>query len=82
MKINQHINLHHQSNLHFKKIKSIFDDKNVIYRKYYAEEQSLLHDIINKKSEVEEISKTIYNYLLTHPFVKFSINFCYRKIIF
>ena len=77
-----HIKLTHQSNLNFKKIKSVFDDKNVIYRKYYAEKQSLLHDIVNKKSEVEEISETIYTYLLTHPFVKFSIAICYRKIIF
>ena len=54
----------------------MFDDKNVIYRKYYAKKQSLLHDIVNNKSEVEEISETIYTYLLTHFFVKFSIAIC------
>ena len=45
--------LNHQSNLNLKKIKNVFDDKNVIYIKYYAEKQSLLHDIVNNKSEVE-----------------------------
>ena len=77
-----HLKIEHESNLNYKKIKSIFDDKNVIYRKYFAQNKTLLPDIVNKKSEVQEITNTIYTYLLTHPYIKFSLNICYRNVIF
>lgn len=77
-----HLQSEHEQNLSYKKIKSVFEDKNVIYRKYFALNKTLMPDIINKESEVEEITNTLYTYLLTHPWVKFSILICYRHVIF
>ena len=74
--LREHIKLVHEDNLQYKLIKSVFQEKNVLYRKYFASKKILTLHILLQKAEIEEISQTLMNFMISNPFVKYKITVC------
>ena len=75
--LRDHIKLIHEKNLTYKLLNEAFNEKNVIYRKYFVKKEILTVHVLLQRKEIEEISQTLMNFLISNPFIKYKITICF-----
>ena len=64
----------HENSLNYKVQTSAFKRKFVLYRKHFKLETATTPKILLKREEILDITKTIFVYMQSHPWIKYNIN--------